>query len=208
MTRLSETGKFTEDILTASKEKARQIVEEAEAEHRHLLEEAASALSREENEILHNAQTEAEGIKRRDISEVRHQAKLLEQSEKDKLLSSVLEEVKLRLRESTKDQDTYFRYLINLATDAISHLGMEHVAIHFTSEDLNRLNITQLTREVEKLAPRVKVEVSKEPVDASGGVVVASNDGRIRLVNTFEQRLEALEPRLLIEAGRILFNEK
>ena len=208
MKSLSETGKFTEDILTASKEKAHQIVEQAQAEHRSLLDSAASAISREENEILHNAQTEAEGIKRREISEVRHQAKLLEQSEKDKVLSSVFEDVKAKLRESTNDQDTYFAYLIRLATDAVSHLGRERVTIHFTPGDLKRLNTAQLAREIEKLTPSVKVEIAKDPVEATGGVVVASNDGRIRVVNTFEQRLEALEPRLLIEAGRILFNEK
>ena len=205
---MSETGKFTEDILTVSKKKAREIVEQAEAEHQRLLEEATSAISREENEILRNAQTDAEGIKRREISEVRHQAKLLEQLEKDKVLGSVLNDVKGKLRESTNDQDTYFRYLVRLAADATSHLGMENVVIHLTSTDLNRLNTVQLAREVEKLTPRIKVEIAKEPVEASGGVVVASKDGKIKIVNTFERILEALESRLLIEAGRILFSEK
>ena len=204
---MSETSKFTDDILTASKEKSRQIVEQAEEEHRRLLAEAASAISNEENQILRNANAEAEGIRRREISEVRHQVKLLEQSEKDRILTSVLDDVKRKLRESTQDRDVYFKYLTRLATDAITHLGMEHVTIHLTSDDLKRVDPTQFTREIEKLMP-VKVEISKEPIDASGGVVVASKDGRIRIVNTFEQRLEALEPRLLIEAGRILFDER
>jgi len=204
---LSETSKFTDDILTASKEKSRQIVEQAEEEHRRLLAEATASISNEENQILRNANAEAEGIKRREISEVRHQVKLLEQSEKDRILTSVLDDVKRKLRESTQEQDVYLKYLTRLTTDAITHLGMEHVTIHLTSDDLKRVDSTQFTRAIEKLMP-VKVEISKEPTVASGGVVVSSKDGRVRIVNTFEQRLEALEPRLLIEAGRILFNEK
>ena len=208
MTQLSETSKFTEDILAASKEKARQIVEQAEQEHKRLLEEANATIGREENEILRNAQTAAEGIRRREISEVRHQAKLLEQSEKDKILSSVLDEVKAKLRESTRDQSKYFGHLTKLTEDAIRQLGMDNVIIHLTSEDLKRIDTALFTREVGKHTSPIKLDIAKEPIEASGGVVVASKDGRIRIVNTFEQRFEALEPRMLIEAGRILFSEK
>ena len=205
---MSETSKFTEDILAASKEKARQIVEQAEQEHKRLLEDAYATIGREENEILRSAQTQAEGIKRREISEVRHQAKLLEQSEKDKILSSVLEDVRAKLRESTRDQKTYLAHLIRLAADAIRQLGMDDVTVHLSSEDLKRIDSTVFTLEVAKHTSPIKLEIAKEPIEASGGVVVASKDGRIRIVNTFEQRFEALEPRMLIEAGRILFSEK
>ena len=205
---MSEVSKFTEDILAAAKEKSRQIIEQAEQERRRILEDANSTISREENEILRNAQTEAEGIKRREISEVRHQTKLLEQSEKDKILSSVFDGVKARLRESTRDQNAYFGHLTRLAVDAIHQLGMGNVNIHLTSEDLKRIDLAQFTHEISKFASPVNVEISKEPIEASGGLIVASKDGKIRIVNTFEERLEALEPRMLIEAGRILFSKK
>lgn len=205
---MSETSKFTEDILAAAKEKARQIVEQAEQERQRILEDANSTISREENEILRNAQTEAEGIKRREISEVRHQAKLLEQSEKDKILSSVLDGVKTRLRESTRDQKAYFGYLTRLAVDAIHQLGMDNVNIHLTSDDLKRIDLAQFMHEISKVTSAIKLEIAKEPIEASGGVIVTSKDGKIKIVNTLEQMFEALEPRMLIQAGRILFSEK
>jgi vacuolar-type H+-ATPase subunit E/Vma4 len=208
MTWLSEASKFTEDIMAAAKEKARQIVEQAEQERQRILDEANFTISREANEILRNAQTEAEGIKRREISEVRHQAKLLEQSEKDKILSSVLDAVKAGLRETTRDGNAYFGYLTRLAVDAIRQLGMSSVNIHLTSDDLKRIDLPQFIQEISKLASPVIVEISKEPIVASGGVIVASKDDKIRIVNTFEERLEALEPRMLIEAGRRLFSAK
>jgi len=205
---LSETSKFTEDILAAAKEKARQIVEQAEQERQRILEDANSTISREENEIIRNAQTEAEGIKRREISEVRHQAKLLEQSEKDTLLSSVLDVVKARLRESARDQNAYFEYLTRLAVDAIRQLGMDNVNIHLNSEDLKRIDAARFTHEISRLTSPITLEIAKEPIEASGGLIVSSKDGKIRIVNTLDQRFEALEPRMLIQAGRILFSEK
>jgi len=205
---MSDASKFTEDILSAAKEKARQIVEQAEQERERILQDAKSVIGREESEIIRNAQTEAEGIKRREMSEVRHQAKLLEQAEKDKILTSVLEGVRATLRESAKDEQAYLRYLTRLAVDAIRELGMDSVNIHLTSQDLKRVDLVRFSEEVSKLASHVNVEVSKQPNSASGGVIVTSKDGKIRIVNTFEERFNALEPRMLIEAGRILFSEK
>jgi len=205
---LSETSKFTEDILTVAKEKACQIIEQAEQERQRILENANAAISREENDIVRNAQTEAEGIKRREISEVLHRAKLFEQSEKDKILASVLEGVKTRLREFAGDQNAYFGYLTKLTVDAIRQLGMDRANIHLTSDDLKRIDSAKFADEISKLVSPITVEVAKDPIEASGGVIVTSKNGKIRIVNTLDQRFEALEPKMLIEAGRILFSGK
>jgi vacuolar-type H+-ATPase subunit E/Vma4 len=206
---VSETTKFTQDILTAAREKARKVVEEAENERKRLVEDANATIVREANEILRNARAEAEGIKRREISGVRHRIKLMEQSEKDRILNSVLDEVKARIRVTAQDENTYLRYLGRLAADAIRQLGMGQVTVHLNSEDLKRIDVSRLTRELEKYPiSSVRVDIAKQPISASGGIVVSSHDGMIRIVNTFEQRFEALEPKLLIEAGRLLFSER
>jgi V/A-type H+-transporting ATPase subunit E len=206
---VSETTKFTQNILTAAREKARKVVEEAENERKRLVEDANATIVREANEILRNARAEAEGIKRREISGVRHRIKLMEQSEKDRILNSVLDEVKARIRVTAQDENTYLRYLGRLAADAIRQLGMGQVTVHLNSEDLKRIDVSRLTRELERYPiSSVRVDIAKEPISASGGIVVSSDDGMIRIVNTFEQRFEALEPKLLIEAGRLLFSER
>jgi len=51
------------------------------------------------------------------------------------------------------------------------------------------------------------VEWSREPIEASGGAIISSPDGKMRIVNTLEQIFNALEPRLLIEASKSLFGE-
>jgi vacuolar-type H+-ATPase subunit E/Vma4 len=206
---VSETTRFTEDIMAAANEKARKVMEEAENERERLVEDANASIVREANEIVRNAHSEAEGIKRREISEVRHRIKLMEQSEKDRILNSVFDEVKARLRETARDEDSHLKYLGRLAAEAIRQLGMEQATIRMNNEDLKRIDVSGLKRELERyLTSSVSVDVSKEPISASGGVVVSSHDGTVRIVNTFEQRFEALEPKLLIEAGRLLFSER
>ncbi len=205
---MSETSKFTEDILAAAKEKAQSIVTNAETETQRALEDAKAHISREAEDILRNARTEAEAVKRREMSEVRHRLKLQEQQEKSKILSEVLERTKNRVHETANDQDKYFQYLVGLVESGTNELGIENVMIHLNANDLKRIDKSKLDREViRKLGKPVKVEWSKEPIEALGGAIVSSIDGRTRIVNTLDQRLEALEPKLLIEAGKLLFGD-
>ena len=205
---MSETGKFTEEILSAAKEKAQAIVSEAETSTQRALSEAKMHSAREAEDVLSNGRAEAEGVKRRKISETRHRLKLKEQSEKSKILTDVLEQTRARVNDVAKDENRYFAYLVGLASSGISEIGLDAVVVHLNSGDLKRIDLNRLEREIAKNPGKaIKIEFSKEPIVASGGVIVSSIDGRTRIVNTLDQRFEALESKLLIEAGKILFGE-
>lgn len=142
------------------------------------------------------------------MSDIRHKMKLQEQSEKSKILTEVMEQTKRRVIEILKDEKRYLPFLAALTAGAIREIGLETVVIHVNGEDLKRVDMTGLEREVSKtLSKSVQVQFSREPIRALGGVVVSSKDGRSRIVNTLDQRFEALESRLLIEAGKTLFGE-
>jgi V/A-type H+-transporting ATPase subunit E len=208
VSKLSETAKFTNDILSVAKIKAQQIITDAENERQRLLEEAKASIAKEAADIIRNAQAEAEGIKRRQVSEVRHRIKLREQLEKDKILTEVLRETKERVLAITKDESKYTSYLASLVAEAIRQLGIESTMIHMNADDLKRIDSKKLQQEISKLVGMpTKAEFSKEPIAVSGGVTVSDPDGKIRIVNTFEQRFEALEPKLLVEAGKLLFTD-
>jgi V/A-type H+-transporting ATPase subunit E len=205
---MSETRKFTEDILTAAKGKAQIIINEAETETQRALDEAKAHSTREAEDLLSNARAEAEGVRRRTISEVRHRLKLQEQLEKSKILTDALEQTKTRVRDIVKEQNRYYAYLASLVTSGAREIGLDAVVVHLNSSDLKRIDIVKFEREIAKsLEKSIKIEFSKEPIEALGGAIVSSKDGRTRIVNTLDQRIEALEPRLLIEAGKILFGE-
>ncbi|HMK84145.1 MAG TPA: V-type ATP synthase subunit E family protein [Candidatus Bathyarchaeia archaeon] len=203
---MSETAKFTEDILATANAKSQAIITKAEDDRQRLLEEARKNIDREAAEITRNARADAEGARRREISEVRHRVKLREELEKEKILTDVLDETRKKVHEIVKDKNKYSSYLAKLVTDSIHQLGMQSVRVHLNAEDLKNIDTTALVREVTTKTP-TKVEIAKDPITTSGGVIVSSPDDKIRIVNTFEQRFEALEPKLLIEAGRLLFGE-
>ncbi len=205
---MSETRKFTDDIMAAAKEKARIMIEEAEAETQRALDDAKAQWAREVEEIRNNAMADAEGLKRRQISDVRHRLKLREELEKSKIVEEVLNQTRGRVIDLLKDDKKYLPFLAALAADGIRQIGLESVVIHLNGGDLKRINAAALEREIAKnLGKSVNVEFSKEPMEAIGGTVISSKDGRTRIVNTLDERFEALEPQLLIETGKVLFAE-
>ncbi len=204
---MSETRRFTEDILTVAKEKAQRIVSEAESETQQALDEAKKHMLMEADDIVRNAQTEAEAVKRRQMSEVHHRLKLQEQQEKTKILSEVIEGTRKRILEFTRDEDKYFPYLAGFVESGIRELGIENVLVHLNAVDLDRIDKGKLEREVtRRLGKPAGIEYSKEPIEALGGAIVSSKDGRTRIVNTLDGRFEVLEPTMLMEAGKLLFS--
>jgi V/A-type H+-transporting ATPase subunit E len=205
---MSETSRFTEDISTAANDKARTIIDEAESETQQALAQAKIRSVREAEDILNSGRAEAEAVRRRQISEIRQRLKLQEQFEKSKIVTEVLDQSKERMMDILRDEKRYLPYLTALTASGIREIGLDAVIVHLNSHDLNRVNAIEFEREVTKLLGRsVKIELSREPMQALGGVVVSSKDGKARIINTLDQRFEALEPKLLIEAGKILFGE-
>jgi len=206
---MSEAGKFTDDILKAANAKAQQLISEAESETQKALEASKSDISIESQEIIRTAQSEAEGVKRRYLSEVRHRLKLKEQEEKSKILTQVLDDVRKRIFNITEDAAKYESLLVSLIEKGVRELALDKATIHLNATDMKRFQNEKLESEVARKAGQgIKLEWSKNPVEVVGGAVVSSLDGRIRIVNTLEGRLAALEQRMLTEAGRLLFEEK
>jgi vacuolar-type H+-ATPase subunit E/Vma4 len=205
---MSETTKFTEDILKVATEKARNIIGEAEAETQRASEEAKTSISREAEAIIRSARADAEAVKRREISEARHISKLRENKEKDIVMTEVLDHAKKRVLDMAKDETKYLPYLMNLVESAIQQLGDPTPLVHLNKADMTRINRSNLERDVAKgLQKPIKIEWSEEPIEAAGGAIVSSPDGKTRIVNTLDERFDALESKLLIEAGKSLFGQ-
>jgi vacuolar-type H+-ATPase subunit E/Vma4 len=205
---MSETSRFTEDILTAAREKARNIISEAETETQRASDEAKTTIFVEVDRIIRNARADAEAVKRRQVSEARHKSKLHEQKEKDKIMQDVLDQTKKRTLDSIRDESKYLPFLSSLIESGIRELGDKTPVIHLNEADLKRVNRSNLEQGVTKESPKtVKIEWSKEPIEASGGAIISSPDGKTRIVNTLDQRFGALESKLLIEAGKSLFGQ-
>jgi vacuolar-type H+-ATPase subunit E/Vma4 len=205
---MSEASKFTEDILANARGRAESIIREAETETQQASDEAKIAISREAEAIIRNARADADAVKRRQISEARHRSKLREQQEKDRIMRGVLDEAKKRTFDLVRDDAKYIPLLTRLIETGVRELGDKSATIHLNEADLRRMSASNLEQRISKsLSGQVKVELSKEPIAASGGAIISSPDGMIRIVNTLDQRFLALESKLLVEAGKSLFGE-
>jgi len=205
---MSETSKFTEDILKAAMEKAASIINEAETETQRASNDAKASISREAEDIIRGARADAEAVKRREVSEARHKSKLQEEQEKDVVMAEVLDHAKKRVFDMIKDESKYLPYLTTLVESAIRQLGDETLLIHLNKADMVRINRTNVERDISKsLNKLIKVEWAKEPIEATGGTIVSSPDGKTKIVNTLDERFSAMEPKLLIEAGKLLFGQ-
>jgi vacuolar-type H+-ATPase subunit E/Vma4 len=205
---MSETSLFTEDILTAARTKAQSIIDEAQAELERATQEAKASISKEAADIVRNAQAEAEAIKRRQTSEARHLSKLHEQQEKNSILMEVLDRTKKRIIDATKNETIYVPYLTSQIANGIRELGYDTAIVHLNATDLKGINRANIEKDAGKhLSKSVKVEWANEPIEAIGGAVISSSDGKTRIVNTLDQKFEALESTLLIEAGKSLFGK-
>jgi V-type H+-transporting ATPase subunit E len=205
---MSETSRFTEDILKAAAEKADKIIREAQAETQRASDEAKASISREAEVIIRSAHADAEAVKRRETSEARHKSKLREEREKDVIMTEVLDQAKKRVLDMAKDEDKYLPYLTNLVESAIRQLGDQTLLVHLNKADMARIDRANVEREIASgLKTPIKIEWSKEPIVAAGGAIVSSRDGKTRIVNTLDERFDALESKLLIEAGKSLFGQ-
>jgi len=203
---MSEIQKFTEDILSVANEKAGSIVSKAQNETQQALDEARLSYGREAADIVKSAQNEAEAIKRRQVSEARHRVKLREQEEKNKILSDVLDQTRKRAAQFADDENRYMPYLTKLIVSGVDELGLDNATLHLNSRDQKRFDTRKHLQEVIKQLQRpVKVEMARDPINCTSGAIISSSDGKIRIGNTLEQRFEALESNLLIEAGKVLF---
>jgi vacuolar-type H+-ATPase subunit E/Vma4 len=204
---MSETAKFTEDILSVAREKSQLIVSKAQEDADKILNEAKSNFLREASETIKTAENEAEAIRRRHVSEARHGLKLREQEEKNKILTEILDQARKSAFDIVDDERRYLEYLIKLSVDGIREIGLENIVLHVNASDVKRFG-ERLSQEIGKrLEKHGRIELAREPIETAGGVIVSNHEGTIRIVNTFEQRYGALESRLLIEAGKLLFND-
>ena len=203
---MSETSLFTEDILKAARKKAQHIIDDAQKELERATQEARAGISKEASDIVCNAQEEADAVKRRQTSEARHLSKLQEQQEKNRILMEVMDRVKKRVIDATKNDSVYVPYLTSQIVSGIKELGYDTAIVHVNATDLKTVNRANVERDIAKyLNQRVKVEWAKEPIEAIGGAIISSIDTGTRIVNTIDQKFEALESTLLIEAGKSLF---
>ena len=188
--------KISEAILGKVKAEAQDIIEEAEEKARERIEKAKgqqeARLEEEKNKLIEEAKEEATRILAQSSITARQELLLA----KTRIIDEIISTVKKTLSGISSDEGSP----LNLIKEAINALGIDKARIYVSPKDVSI--VRKSLKGDKQLADRIS-EIRE--FDGSGGVIVEDIDGKIRIDNTYDTRLEMLLPKLLPEIGKELF---
>ena len=193
---MKEMEKIGEAILDKVRAEAENIIKEAKDKAEKEIEQAkrqqVAKLEEEKGKILQEAREEAVRIAA--------QASVKARQESSKAKADVINEMLSRVKKELSGISGDKSSLMGLIKEATDVLGIDKGRVYVSPKDIT--TVQKLLEKDRKLASKI-VEIRE--YDCLGGVIVEDIDGRTRIDNTYETRLEMLLPRLLPEIGKELF---
>lgn len=174
-----------ENIIKEAKEKAEKEIEQAKRQQ-------VAKLEEEKGKILQEAREEAVRIAA--------QASVKARQESSKAKADVINEMLSRVKKELSGISGDKSSLMGLIMEATDVLGIDKGRVYVSPKDIS--TVQKLLEKDRRLASKI-VEIRE--YDCLGGVIVEDIDGRTRIDNTYETRLEMLLPRLLPEISKELF---
>jgi len=188
--------KISEAVVAKVRMEAQNIIKEAEEKAQEEIEKARklreTKLQEEKRKMLEEAEEEAARIMAQASIKTRQQVS----SAKNDVITKIIDEVKQELSESSSDEN----YLLSLIREAIDGLGADKSRIYVSPKDVSMVR-KFLDRDKELASKVMEVKVD----NLLGGVIAEDIDGKFRIDNTYEARLEMLLPKLLPEISKELF---
>ena len=193
---MSGMEKISEAILDKVKADAQNIVKEAENKAREGIEKAKkqqkAKLEEEKGKLIEEAEAEA--------ARILAQASIKVRQELLTAKTAVIDEIVGRAKKALSGSSSGESSVLNLTKEAINTLDIDKARVYVSPRD--SAAVKKLIKGDKELAGKV-TEVKE--FDCTGGVIVEDIDGKIRIDNTYETRLEMLLPKLLPEINKELF---
>ncbi|ASJ01902.1 V-type ATP synthase subunit E [Thermococcus profundus] len=188
-----------QEIHKEAEQKVQYILNEAREEAEKIKEEAKKRAEAQAEWILRKAKTQADVEKQRIIANARLEVRKKKLAVQESLIREVLSALEERL--ANLPEDEYFDVLVKLVREAVEELGVGSVVIRS-----NERTLKIIESRLDELSKAVGAEIDLgEPVDVIGGVIVEGRDGRVRVDNTFDARIERMGNELRAEIAKALF---
>jgi len=172
-------------IIKEAKSKAKQEVEQAKKQQTARLEEEKAKIIQEAREEATRIEAQASVKARQELSKA-----------KADVIDEIISGVKKALSATSGDKSL----LVSLVKEAVDALGIDKGRVYVSAKDVGA--VKKLLDGDKALAAKI-AEVKE--FDCTGGVIVEDIDGKVRIDNTYDTRLEMLLPQLLPEIGKELF---
>ena len=190
-------------ILSDARLKAAGIVEQAEEKAKQILEESQAQAQRDANDILSKAGLEAESIRRSILSSRIRANRLRILEEKNKIVQSVLKSVEQRLSDIARS-DQFESTLKRLVLEAIEAVGADNAIVKVGFRNAERKSLQSLGQTVAK---GTKFLAEETVIDELGGVIASDPEGKMSFNNSFKARIERLDNQLLTTISSTIFGE-
>lgn len=119
------------------------------------------------------------------------------------LIEAVLDALPARLAALAQDESRYLPLLRQWLREGAQAIERDQLIVRANRRDLPLLR-REWPRLLREDIPRKTAQLSDEPLDSLGGVLVGSADDQIRLDSTFEGRMERLEVALQRTVAHVL----
>ena len=193
---MARMEKIGEAILDKVKAEAEGIIKEAKSRAKEEIDQAKkrqlTKLEEEKSKVIQEAREEATRIEAQASVRARQE---LSRAKAD-VISEIISGVKKALSATSSDKSL----LVSLVKEATDALGINKGRVYVSPKDISM--VQKLLENDKELASKI-VEVKE--YDCAGGVIVEDIDGKLRIDNTYDTRLEMLLPQLLPEIGKELF---
>jgi V/A-type H+-transporting ATPase subunit E len=172
-------------IIKEAEEKAQQEIEKAQKQREVRFEE-------EKDRMLGEAREEAARI----LAQASIKARQQLSSAKADAIAKIIDRARRELSQISSDEG----HLLSLIREATNGLGVDKARIYVSPKDVG--TVKRLLEAEKELSGKI-LEVRE--FDCLGGATAEDAEGKLRIDNTYETRLESLLPKLLPEISKELF---
>lgn len=193
------------EILKEADKKAEEIISSAKSEASTILNAAKFTAKEEEESTLKEARTEGKRACDEVLAKGKMQAKKEALQRREEMINQVFKGTEKELEKYVK-MESYKRSLVKIVIAAGKKLGSKDVVVLANRRDLQLLKKSEqgITRGLSTGGEKASVTFG-EPIQAIGGVVVKSADGKVEVDETFDGRMKRELESLRVKIAKILF---
>jgi V/A-type H+-transporting ATPase subunit E len=188
--------RISEAVVGKVKLDAQQIVKEAEEKALEEIEKAKEQrvvrFQEERSRILGEAEEEVARI----LAQASIKARQQLSSAKADAITKIIDGARKELSQVSSDET----HSLNLIREAVEGLGVDKARIYISPKDVSK--VKRFLEADKELSGKI-MEVREN--DCLGGVIAEDIEGKLRIDNTYETRLEMLLPQLLPKISEELF---
>ncbi|MBN2478027.1 V-type ATP synthase subunit E [Candidatus Micrarchaeota archaeon] len=179
-----------DSLLAEAKAEARMVLQEAEKSAKEEIEKAKKENQKKLKSSEEDAEKRLENQRRERIAWARLEKKRILAEAKEDAISGVMDELYGMLSSFRKSKE-YPKFMKRKLSEALDELETSNVVVHVAKGDKKYINGKKLS--------------VAEDLDAAGGLVVESKDGKVRVDSTLESLFEYSKPELRKEIYSKMF---